>query len=52
MSKVECKMKLKHQLDISRRLERAGLYAAAIEYRNRAWILLKTYKHNYLGKPG
>jgi len=52
MSKVECKMKLKHQLDISRQLERAGLYAAAIEYRIRARILLQTYKHNFLGKPG
>jgi hypothetical protein len=45
-------MRLKHQLDMSRRLERAGLYAAAIEYRTRARILLESYKHNFLGRPG
>ena len=46
MTKAECKMKLKHQLEIGRRLQEAGLFAAAAESRNKAQVLLQVYKHH------
>jgi hypothetical protein len=46
MSKTECKMKLKHQLEIGRKLQQVGLFAAAAESRTRARILLQSYKRH------
>jgi len=46
MTKVECKSKLKHQLEIGRRLKNAGLYEAATESRNKAQIFLQAYKRH------
>jgi hypothetical protein len=47
MTKVECKLKLKHQLEVARRLQEVGLYEAATESRNKAQILLQTYKRHF-----
>jgi len=47
MTKEECKMKLKHQLKIGRRLQEVGLYAAATASRNKAQTLLHTYKRHF-----
>jgi hypothetical protein len=47
MSKTECKMKLKHQLEIGRRLQQLGLFAAAAESRTRAYVLLQIYKRHF-----
>jgi len=47
MSKSECKMKLKHQLEIGRRLQQLGLYAAATESRTKAHVLLHIYKRHF-----
>lgn len=47
MSKTECKMKLKHQFEIGRRLHRLGLFAAATESRTKARILLQIYKRHF-----
>ena len=47
MLKTECKAKLKHQLEITRRLHQLGLYAAANESRTRANILLQIYKRHF-----
>jgi len=47
MTKAECKLRLKHQLEIGRRLQKVGLYAAAVEARNKAQILLQTYKRHF-----
>jgi hypothetical protein len=52
MTKAECKMRLKHQLDIGHRLQKVGLYAAAVEARNKAQILLQTYKRHFLEESG
>jgi hypothetical protein len=52
MSKVECKMKLKHQLEIGRKLQNVGLYEAAAESRNKAEILLQTYKRHFPVRAG
>ena len=46
MSKTECKMKLKHQLEIGRRLQYVGLFAAAAESRTKARVLLQIYKRH------
>ena len=43
MSKTECNMKLKHQLEIGRRLHQLGLFAAATESRTKARGLLQSY---------
>ena len=51
MTRVECKLKLKKQIEIGRRLERAGLYEAATESRYKAQILLLTYKRHFLDRP-
>jgi hypothetical protein len=51
MSKTECKMKLKHQLEIGRRLQQLGLYAAATESRTKAQILLQIYKRHFREEP-
>lgn len=48
MTKAECKMKLKHQLEITHRLEEIGLHTAAFESRNKAQILLQAYKRHFL----
>jgi len=50
MTKVECKTKLKHQIEIGRRLEKVGLYGAATESRNKAQILLLIYKRHFLNR--
>jgi hypothetical protein len=47
MSKTECKMKLKHQLEIGRRLHQLGLFAAATESRTKARVLLQIYKRHF-----
>ena len=47
MTKTECMLKLKHQLELGRRLREAGLFAAAAESRNRAQILLQAYKRHF-----
>lgn len=47
MLKAECKTKLKHQLDIGRRLQQLGLFAAAAESRNKALVLLHSYKRHF-----
>jgi hypothetical protein len=47
MLQSECKIKLKHQLEIGRRLQQLGLYAAATESRNRARVLLQIYKRHF-----
>jgi hypothetical protein len=47
MTKAECKMKLKHQLEIGRRLQQAGLFTAATESRHKAQILLQVYKRHF-----
>jgi hypothetical protein len=52
MSKAECKMKLKHQLEIGRKLQNVGLYEAAAESRNKAEILLQTYKRHFPVRTG
>ena len=52
MLKAECKMKLKHQLEIGRRLHRLGLFAAATESRIKARILLQIYKRHFAGAGG
>ena len=48
MTKEECKMKLKHELGIGRRLQEVGLYWAATESRHKAQILLQAYKRHFL----
>jgi hypothetical protein len=48
MTKEECKTKLKHQLDICRRLKAVGMNTAATESRNKARILLHAYKRHLL----
>lgn len=48
MTKEECKMKLKHELEVGRRLQEVGLYWAATESRNKAQILLHAYKRHFL----
>ena len=47
MLKAECKMKLKHQFEIGRRLQQLGLFAAATESRTKAYILLQIYKRHF-----
>jgi hypothetical protein len=47
MTKAECKMKLKHQLEIGRRLQEVGLYTAAVKSRNQAQVLLQAYKRHF-----
>jgi hypothetical protein len=50
MLKTECKMKLKRQLKIGRRLQQVGMFAAANESRTKAYILLNIYKHHLRDK--
>ena len=47
MSKTDCKIKLKHQLEIGRRLQQLGMLAAAAESRTNAHILLQIYKRQF-----
>jgi hypothetical protein len=47
MTKTECMLRLKQQLELGRRLKEAGLFAAAAESRNRAQILLQAYKRHF-----
>ena len=47
MSKTDCKMKLKHQLEIGRRLHQLGLFEAAAESRTKARVLLQIYKRHF-----
>jgi hypothetical protein len=51
MNKTECRTRLKHQLEIGRRLEQVGLYTAAAESRKRALVLLQIYKRNFRVQP-
>jgi hypothetical protein len=51
MTKAECKMKLKHQLELGRRLQKVGLHTAAAESRNKAHLLLQFYKRHFLEEP-
>jgi len=47
MSKTECKIRLKHQLEIGRRLQQLGLFEAAAESRTKARVLLQIYKRHF-----
>lgn len=47
MSKTDCKMKLKHQLEIARQLQQRGMFAAATESRTYAYTLLHIYKRHF-----
>jgi hypothetical protein len=47
MTKRECMLKLKQQLELGRRLKEAGLFTAAVESRNRAQVLLQAYKRHF-----
>jgi len=47
MLKTECKMKLKHQLEIGRRLHQLGLFEAAAESRTKSRVLLQIYKRHF-----
>jgi len=44
MSKMEYRSKLRHQLEIGRRLEQVGLYTAAMESRKKAQVLFQIYR--------
>ena len=46
ISTTEYKKKLKHQLEIWRRLQQLGLFAAATESRKKAHVLLLIYKRH------
>jgi len=46
MTKEECRTELRHQLRIVHRLQEVGLDAAAFASRNKAWILLHSYKRH------
>jgi len=48
MTKEECKTELKHQLKMARRLQEAGLYTASIASRNKARILLYSFKRHLM----
>jgi hypothetical protein len=50
MTKSECKMKLKRQIEIGHRLEQVGLYTAAMESRNKALVLLHSYRRHFREK--
>jgi hypothetical protein len=50
MNKLECKIKLKHQIEIGHRLEQVGLYTAATESRNKALVLLRSYRRHFREK--
>ena len=47
MTKAEYKIKLRHQLEIGRRLHQLGLFEAATESRTKARILLQIYKRHF-----
>jgi len=47
MTKTECKVKLKHQLEIGHRLQELGMLAAAAESRTKSRILLQIYKRHF-----
>ena len=47
MNKSECKSKLKHQLEIERRLQHVGLFTAAIESHKKALVLLQIYRRHF-----
>ena len=47
MTKTEYKLKLKHQLEIGRRLQQLGLFAAATESRAKSHVLLQIYKRHF-----
>lgn len=51
MNKTECRTRLKHQFEIERRLRQVGLFAAAIEARNKALVLLQIYRRNFRQQP-
>ena len=44
MNKGEYRTKLRHQLEIGRRLEQVGLYTAATESRKKARVLFQIYQ--------
>jgi hypothetical protein len=52
MTKEECRTELKHQLKMGRRLREVGLYTAAFASRNKAQILLQSYKRHLLEESG
>ena len=52
MTKTECKAKMKHQLEIGRRLQQLGLFAAATESRTKAYVLLHSYKRHFREQVG
>ena len=47
MTKTECKVKLKHQLEIGRQLQELGLFASAAESRTKSRVLLQIYKRHF-----
>lgn len=51
MNKAEYRTKLKHQLEIGRRLEQVGLYTAAEESRRKALVLFQIYRRQHREPP-
>jgi hypothetical protein len=47
MNKAEYRTKLKHQLEIGRRLEHVGLYTAATESRKKAQVLFHIFRRQH-----
>jgi hypothetical protein len=48
MTKTECRTKLRHQLEIGRRLQQVGMYTAAAESRRKAVVLYHGYRRHCL----
>jgi hypothetical protein len=51
MTKTECRTRLKHQLEIERRLQKVGMFTAAAESRKKALVLLQIYRRHSLEQP-
>ena len=51
MNKAECRTRLIHQLEIERRLQQVGLFAAAIKSHKKALILLQIYRRHFPEQP-
>lgn len=47
MNMKECVTRLKHQLEIERRLQKAGLFSAATESHKKALALFQIYRRHF-----
>lgn len=47
MNRKECVTRLKHQLEIERRLQQVGLFSAAIESHKKALVLFQIYRRHF-----